>query len=43
MHKAWSSIEEVPYCFSMPFAKFEGHTGQKKHTDFLPKLGVSGL
>ena len=29
MHKAWSSIEEVPYCFSRSSIKFQGHTGQK--------------
>ena len=29
MHKAWSSIEEVPYCISRSFVKFQGHTGQK--------------
>ena len=29
MHKAWSNIEEVPYCFSRSSVKFEGHTGQK--------------
>ena len=29
MHKAWSSIEEVPYCFSRSSVKFQGHTGQK--------------
>ena len=29
MHKAWSSIEEVPYCFSRSYVKFQGHTGQK--------------
>ena len=29
MHKAWGCIEEVPYCFSRPSIKFEGHTGQK--------------
>ena len=33
MHKAWSSIEEVPYCFSMSSIKFQGHTGQNI-TDF---------
>ena len=27
-HKAWSSIEEVPYCFSRSSVKFQGHTGQ---------------
>ena len=29
MHKAWSSIEEVPYCFSRSFVKFQGHTALK--------------
>ena len=29
MHKAWSSIDEVPYCFSRSSEKFEDHTGQK--------------
>ena len=29
MHKAWSSIEEVPYCFSMSSVKFQGHTALK--------------
>ena len=29
MHKAWSSIEEVLYCFSRSSIKLEGHTGQK--------------
>ena len=27
MHKAWSSIEEVPYCFPRSSIKFQGHTG----------------
>ena len=35
MHKAWSSIEEVPYCFSRSSIKFQGHTGQNI-TDFDP-------
>ena len=35
MHKAWSSIEEVPYCFSMSYVKFQGHTA-KKIVDFDP-------
>ena len=35
MHKAWSSIEEVPYCFSRSSVKFQGHTGQKI-ADFDP-------
>ena len=29
MHKAWSSIEEVPYCFSRSYVKFQGHTALK--------------
>ena len=29
MHKALSSIEEVPYCFSMSYVKFHGHTAKK--------------
>ena len=29
MHKAWSSIEEVPYCVSRSTAKFQGHTALK--------------
>ena len=28
MHKAWSSIEEVPYCFWRSSVKFKGHTWQ---------------
>ena len=35
MHKAWSSIEEVPYCFSRSSVKFQGHT-DKKNVDFDP-------
>ena len=27
--KAWSSIQEVPYCFSRSFIKFQGNMGQK--------------
>ena len=42
MHKAWGSIEEVPYYFSRSSIKFQGHTGQKNHL-FWPKFGVSGL
>ena len=26
MHKAWNSIEEVPYCFARSYVKFQGHT-----------------
>ena len=29
MHKAWRTIEEVPYCFVRSFIKFQGHTGWK--------------
>ena len=29
MHKAWCSIEEVPYCFSRFSVKFQGHTALK--------------
>ena len=29
MHKAWSSIEEVPYCFSRSSVKFQGHIAQE--------------
>ena len=28
MHKAWSNIEEVPYCFSMSYVKLQGHTAK---------------
>ena len=35
MHKAWSSIEEVPYCFLSSYVKFQGHTAQKI-VDFDP-------
>ena len=29
LHNAWSSIEEVPYCFSRSSVKFQGHTALK--------------
>ena len=35
MHKAWSSMEEVPYCVSMSSVKLQGHTA-KKIVDFDP-------
>ena len=35
MHKAWSSIREVPYSFSRSSVKFRGHTGPK-FADFDP-------
>ena len=40
--QTWNNIEEAPYCFSRPYVKFQGHTGQKNHP-FGPELGVSGL
>ena len=42
MHKAWSSIEEVPYCFWRSSVKFQGRTGPNL-TEINPKLGVFGL
>ena len=41
-HKAWSRLEEVPYCFSRSYVKLQGHTA-KKNRRFWPKLAVSGL
>ena len=35
MHQAWSSIEEVPYCFWRSSVKFQGHPAQKI-VDFDP-------
>ena len=29
MHRAWSSIVEVPYCFSRSYVKFQGQTALK--------------
>ena len=29
IHRAWSSIVEVPYCFSMSYVKLQGHTALK--------------
>ena len=29
MHKAWNCKEEVPYCFSRSYVKFQGHTALK--------------
>ena len=42
LHKAWSSIEEVPYFFWRSSVKFEGHTAQKNRR-FWAKLGISRL
>ena len=36
VNKAYSSIEEVPYCFSRASVQFQDHTGQTKITDFDP-------
>ena len=38
MHKAWSSIEEVPYCFPRSSVKFHIHT-TKEIVDFDPYIG----
>ena len=35
MHKAWCYLEEVPYCFSRSYVKFQGHTAHKI-VDFDP-------
>ena len=42
MHKAWSSIEEMSYCFSRSSVKFQGHMA-KTNRRIWPKLDVSGL
>ena len=42
MHQAWSSIEEMPYCFWRSSIKFQGHTGHK-YRWFWSEFGVSGL
>ena len=36
MHRAWSSIVEVPYCFLRSYIKFQGHTALKM-VEFDPK------
>ena len=40
MHKGWSSLEEVPYCFSRPSVKFQSHAAKWK-LRFWPNLGVT--
>ena len=35
MHKAWSRIEEVPFCISRSYVKLQGHRA-KKIVDFDP-------
>ena len=42
MHKAWSSIEEVPYCFARLCVKFQGRTALKI-AEFDPDRAFSGL
>ena len=37
MHRAWSSIVEVPYCFTRSYVKFQGHTALKI-IEFDPNL-----
>ena len=37
MHRAWSNIVEVPYCFSRSYVKFQGHTALKI-VEFDPNL-----
>ena len=37
MHKAWRSIEKVPYCFFRASIKFQGYMG-KKIDDLIPIL-----
>ena len=41
MHKAWSSIEEVPYCISRSYVKFQGHTALKI-VEFDPNWAFPG-
>ena len=45
MHKAWSSIKEVPYCIARSSVKFHGHTGGKnwRFESNLRLLGRSQL
>ena len=37
MHKAWRSLEKVPYCFFRSSIKFQGYMG-KKIDDLIPIL-----
>ena len=41
MHRAWSSIVEVPYCFSRSYIKFQGHTALKI-VEFDPNWAFPG-
>ena len=40
MHKAWSWLGEVPYCFSRSSIEFQGHTA-KKIVDFDSNVAFS--
>ena len=42
VHKAWNSIEDVPFCFPRSTIKLQGHKGEKNRK-FWPELSVSGL
>ena len=42
LHKAWSSIEEVPYCFARSSIKFQGRMALNI-VGIWPGLVVSGL
>ena len=37
VHKSWSSIDEVPYCFSRSSVTFQGHTAKK--SSILTQIG----
>ena len=41
MHKAWSSVEEVRYCFSRSSFEFQGHAAQKSSVDFDANLALN--
>ena len=41
MHKAWFSMEELPYWFSRSSIKFQDHTGWKID-DLNPNLRILG-
>ena len=43
MHKAWSSTEDVPYCFSRWYICQIARSLGSKNRRFWPKLGVSRL
>ena len=35
MHRTWSSIKKVPYCFSRSYVKLQGHTAKKTRLIWL--------